>query len=240
MQTVIDIVDMLQLQETWVRLPVVRAFGRLSQRESLVEGDMTFSSEWLQGRLYDLRRLAAQGWHRRGLLADPSTIPLGDLSDGFIRVLYPEIDSPAVARQRLFHAVYHRYVMRRYAGAPGMMGEALGTLVPLLSVQTPDCLNAEAAPQEGSSFWIPPDLTDEIRLLDSRHDISEPGTPAAYVIADAFWEMLVKVTTSQIDAAADCCEGDEARECLQHLVEIALLWSRSPSVVGLCYQARLA
>ncbi|MBZ0297621.1 MAG: hypothetical protein K8L99_34005 [Anaerolineae bacterium] len=243
MQTVIDVVDLLQLQETWVRLPIVVAFSRLSQRESIASEEMGFSVEWLQMRLMELRRSFRQDFHRKGVIMDPSKIALSDLSDSYIQVLYPDEESPDVARSHLFDAVYRRYVVERYQGEREYTCDLLRALAQLRPVETEDCLNDRALPEEGSSFWIPADLTDEIRSLDSRYDETEPNTPAAYVIADAFWEMLAKANEEEIEQVtikyAQANVAVDAVECqrqLTGLVNIAQMWARSPSVVGLYYQ----
>lgn len=243
MHTIIDVVDLLQLQETWVRLPIVVAFSRLAQRQSIASEGIAFSVEWLQTRLIELRGSFQQDFHRRGVPADPSKIPLSDLSDSYLHILYPDEESPAAARTRLFNAAYHRYVVERYRGEQDFTCELLRMLANLRTIETADCLNDHALPVEGSSFWIPLDLTDEIRALDSRYDETVPDTPATYVIADAFWEMLAKASDDEIAQAITAyaqlnatANTAQSRSCLVELVNIAQMWARSPSVVGLYYQ----
>jgi hypothetical protein len=99
-------------------------------------------------------------------------------------------------------------------------------------------LDANNLPRPGSQDWIPPDITDDIRCLDDRYDSSQPGAPATYVIAEPFWTLLVKATPQELDAAAgmesETWKGK--REALSQMVDASQMWSRSPSVVGLCYQ----
>ncbi len=105
-----------------------------------------------------------------------------------------------------------------------------------------ECLTTSGIPPEGSNFWIPVDLTDEIRALDTRYNSGLPDTPATYVVAEDFWPLLVKASADDVAAAAArCCASDPAchDDCvrrLRRLIDLAREWNRSSSVVGLYYQ----
>ena len=54
------------------------------------------------------------------------------------------------------------------------------------------------------------------------------------------WMMVTKAAPQDIDSAIDRCvpkaDADDLRTTCINLSEVAQAWSRSPSVVGLCYQ----
>ncbi|MBI5671236.1 MAG: hypothetical protein HZC41_24835 [Chloroflexi bacterium] len=225
----LDVVDLLQLQEMWSWRPIVAAFSRLERREPQpAMGAVRFDLNELMPRLVRLRH--SSGWQQK--TTDPARVPIRDLSESDFSLLYPELDA-AQARQALFDAAYHSFVIARCRGPVALMAAWLRALADARRVKADDYLDARALPQPGSPDWIPADITDEIRGLDSRYRAAEPGTPAAYVIADLFWPLLVKAEEADITAAVQN-SGD--RRQLMALVEVARVWNRSPSVVGLCYQ----
>ncbi len=243
MRCVFDITDLLQLQEIWVRRPILLAFSRLENRQITLPCALDFSLGWLQPRLAQLRRSTTWRVPPVEDITDPAQVTMCDLTGEYLRVLYPEAPSAAAARQQLFTAVYQHFVVERYEGHPAQTAALLNLLALSRAVNPEDCLRGDNLPLEGSTFWIPVDLTDEIRGLDSDYDSAEPGTPAAYVIADAFWDLLVKATPQEIQSAAQHYHqqnpqfsvGENARQ-LDMLAQISQVWSRSPSVVGLYYQ----
>lgn len=239
MQTVFDIVDLLQLQEVWVRLPITQAFSRLERRQNRIPCPIDFSVRWLMPRLGEVGRSAPLGSSKP---ADPAQTPMCALSDRDLEVLYPTYESAAAAREELFLSAYNHFVVGRHAGD---VEQTFGLLAALADVRAvgEDCLTGAGVPLAGSNFWIPVDLTDEIRALDSRYDSTEPGAPATFVIADESWLLLVKATPDDVrDATARYCQLagmgciDESVRQLNNLIELARDWNRSSSVVGLCYQ----
>jgi hypothetical protein len=119
----------------------------------------------------------------------------------------------------------------------------LHTLAQIRGITPDSFLEPNHLPRAGAAEWIPAEITDEIRSLDTRYEAAEPGTPAAYVVSDDFWTTLVKTGETDIEQTVNqfCQEEDivsagGCRQQLTALVEVAQTWNRSPSVVGLCYQ----
>lgn len=243
MRCIFDITDLLQLQEIWVRRPILLAFSRLENRQTTLPCALDFSLGWLQPRLAQLRRLTTWRVPPVEDVSDPAQVTMCELTDEYLRVLYPEAPSAAAAHQQLFMAVYQHFVVERYEGHPAQTAGLLNLLALERDINPEDCLRSDNLPLEGSTFWIPVDLTDEIRGLDSGYDSAEPGTPAAYVIADAFWDLLFKASPEEIQSAAQHYNqqnprfsAEENAHQLHMLAQISQVWSRSPSVVGLYYQ----
>ena len=243
MQTVLDVVDLLQLQEVWVRLPITQAYSRLERRQATLPCPLEFSVKKLMPRLGNLR--ASSAWRANHLekRSDPAQIPLCAMTDAYLDVLYPELPSPDHTRRQLFRSVYNYFVMAQYQDDLELTCALLRRLAEIRAEM--DCLDSEALPLAGSNYWIPIDLTDEIRSLDARYDSALPDTPSAYVVADEFWPLLVKATPDEVLAvAAQHCQEDvsscidDCRQRLNQLIELAHNWNRISSVVGLYYQTR--
>ncbi len=240
MHLVLDIVDLLQLQEIWSWRPIVTAFSRLERREPLPRTDsLRFNLAELVPRLSRLR--LSPDWQQMRHNEDPARLPLRDLSDTDLSHLYPEAEAAGL-RQSLFFAAYRCFVMARYQGAVQPTATLLRALAEVRQLAAEAYLDIYALPRQGSPDWIPAEITDEIRCLDTRYQPDEPGTPSAYVIADTFWPLLVKAEGSDLAAAARRASGslppEACREQLERLLEVAQMWNRSPSVVGLCYQVQ--
>lgn len=242
MRICLDIVDLLQLREVWSMRPIVTAFTRLEPRPARWESDIDFRIDTLMPRLTRLKTTAA--WRSNNPLptSDPARVPLGRLSDDYLRELYPDTGSAAELRQRLFMAAYTRFVVADFRGNSVQLRALFQAIAAVRSAVSDDCLSRIGLPIEGAAEWIPAEITDEIRALDTRYRITEPGAPAAYVVAEPFWTLLVKATPQEIHQAIERCAPatpDEYNHLLQTctaLAEVAFAWSRSPSVVGLCYQ----
>ena len=243
MKTVFDVVDLLQLQEIWVRRPIAQAYARLERRQTLLPCPVVFQVKWLTPRLGELRNSLAWRTNRLEKHTDPAQMPMCALTDAYIEVLFSDSISPAQTRQRLFVSAYNHYVISQYRGDVLQTCDLLRALAAARSVEPDDFLGPGSLPMEGSNFWIPVDLTDEIRALDARYDSSKPDTPAAYVVSEDFWPLLVKATPADVETAvAQFCEQtgyDGEADCeslLRRLIEVARDWNRSSSVVGLYYQ----
>lgn len=243
MAIILDIVDLLQLHELWERRPIITAFTRLEQRQTALAGAVDFSVAGLLPRLNRLKNSPVWRSNRANLTADPARIPLGALSEDYLSVLYPEAESPASARQALFVSAYNRFVVVQYKGSAAHLRGLLRILAQVRTIAHSDFLDADHLPRAGAAEWIPAGITDEIRSLDRRYEAAEPGAPAAYVVSDDFWTILIKTGQADIDRTANlfCQEeaapsADDCRQQLTALVEVAQVWNRSPSVVGLCYQ----
>ena len=243
MAIIFDIVDLLQLQELWGRRPIITAYTRLEQRQTSLACAFRFNVDELIPRLSRLKNSPIWRSNRDNLTNDPARIPMGSLTEENLSVLFPETDSPTTARQQLFTSVYNHFVVVQYRADIDNLQGALRTLVQVRDIEPADLLDAADLPRAGAADWIPADMTDEIRSLDTRYNATEPGTPATYVVSDDFWTILVKTTPSDVDEAANrfCQEVlapcvDDCRQQLTGLVEVAQIWNRSPSVVGLCYQ----
>jgi len=240
MQICFDVVDLLQLGEIWCKRPIVTAFTRLEPRPSLLPTSLTFQLDELMPRLSRLKY--SPGWRMRSpnLNNDPARVALGDLSEDDLTTMYPEANSAAAQRNLLFSEVYNRFVVAFYRGEVGQTCTILQKLAQARSIDIEDCLDGQILPRYGSQEWIPAEITDEIRGLDTRYKAAEPGTPAAYVISDQFWSLLVKTTPEDIDAAVSLSNADAdsetVRQTLNTLSTVAYNWNRSPSVVGICYQ----
>jgi len=243
MALVLDIVDLLQLQELWGRRPIITAFTRLEQRRTSLACAVDFSVDGLILRLSRLKNSPVWRSNRANLANDPARIPLGSLSEEYLNELYPESPSPAAARQALFLSAYNHFVVIQYRGDVRRVQAALRALAGVRGLAPGSFLDASDLPYPGAPDWIPADITDEIRSLDTRYEMAQPDAPATYVVSDEFWTILVKTDADDIQRAAQhSAQGDsalspgECRQQLAALVEIAQLWNRSPSVVGLCYQ----
>jgi hypothetical protein len=239
----LDIVDLLQLQEIWSRRPIITAFTRLESRPGVIPAAVNFSVDELIPRLTRLRYSSVWMAQAAKLSSDPARLPLSSFSDDVLGELYPEVDFPAAQRQSIFVSAYSRFVVAHYRASAEFTSAILQTLADVRALASADCLNAQALPLAGSSEWIPAEITDEIRALDERYLPEEPGLPSAYVIGDAFWELFVKITPEEIDKtvqqhcqALSADDSDSVHQALTTLAEVANLWQRSPSVVGLCYQ----
>lgn len=239
MQFCIDIVDLLQLYEVWSRNPILVAFGRLEGRSAAVPAAMEFTLDDLLPRLYRLRRSPA--WlddERRS--TDPGRLPLGHFTDAFLSEMYPESESAAHQRRILFTSAYARFVLTHFRHDPALLAATLRALTLARRLFPTDHLSLDNLPLAGAPDWIPAEITDEIRALDSRYDPAEPGTPAAYVIADDFWDLLRKVGTAEAQAAQALAGHSDSHSILQALLTAAHDWQRSPSVVALCYLSQEA
>jgi hypothetical protein len=241
MQLVLDIVDLLQLDEIWSRRPVVTAFTRLDERPDYLNYQFNFQIEDLMPRLSRLKRSEVWRLARRNPADDPARIPLGTLSSELLDELYPPADG-ANQRQTLFQGVYSRYVLAHYRGQAQQSGDLLRALAGVRYWDIDRCLDSVGVPREGSAEWIPAGITDEIRSLDCRYNPAEPGLPAAFVVGEDFWNLFLKVAPAELQSAAACLAPDDLTmqaACvglLQQMADVALMWHRSPSVVGLCYQ----
>jgi hypothetical protein len=247
MKTVFDVVDLLQLQEIWVRSPIAQAYARLERRQPMLPGPLDFRLMWLMPRLGQLRNSPAWQTNQMEKHSDPAQVPLCAMTDAYLEVLYPDEGSAAEIRRQLFLSAYNHFVVAQYQGETAQTCALLRALADTRSVDLGDCLNSVNEPLEGSNFWIPVDLTDEIRSLDSRYDSGSVDTPAAYVIAEPFWTLLVKASAQDIQEAithyvraSDTARADvlfvHAQQQLMQLIEVAHDWNRSSSVVGLYYQ----
>jgi hypothetical protein len=243
MKTVFDVVDLLQLQEIWVRRPIVMAFARLEQHPVSLPCPQNFSIKWLTPRLALLRNSSSWQHNQLEHVTDPAQLPLCEFSDDYLNILYPESEAPAALRQSLFQSVYNHFVITRFQGELEQTRGLLGALATARSMTLYAPLTDDDLPLEGSSYWIPVDLVDEIRLLDTRYKADEIDTPATYVIADEFWPLLVKATPDDINNAVQRYnEGhsngiaEDSARVLNKLADVARAWNRSPSVVGLYYQ----
>jgi hypothetical protein len=243
MKTVFDVVDLLQLQELWVRRPIVLAFSRLEQNRTTLPCEMSFSIKWLTPRLALLRNSTAWRHNKLEQVTDPAQLPMCKLSDEYLSILYPDAESPSVLRQSLFQSVYNHFVIMQYQGDTTVTHGLLRSLAGVRSFALSSCFNEDHSPLEGSNTWIPVDLIDEIRSMDGRYKIDEVNTPATYVISDDFWPLLVKAQPEDIERAATLyCQKDPSQiigDCtrrINELTELARTWNRSPSVVGLYYQ----
>jgi hypothetical protein len=243
MVIILDIVDLLQLHELWERRPIITAFTRLEQRQTALICAMDFNVDGLLPRLSRLKGSPEWRSNRANLTSDPARIPMGSLSAEYLSVLYPEAESPAFARQALFMSAYNHFVVNQFRGGEQQVQGLLRTLAQVRGITPGNFLEANHLPRAGGAEWIPAEITDEIRSLDTRYEASEPGTPAAYVVSEDFWTMLVKTGETDIEqAVSEFCQDEDVpsasgcRQQLTALVEVAQTWNRSPSVVGLCYQ----
>lgn len=241
MQIVFDVADLMQLQEIWSWRPIVTAYSRLERREPLFASPLRFDVAELTSRLTRLRH--SPDWRQDGKGDDPARAPIRDLSEAHLSQLYPEAETGSL-RQSLFYAVYARFVVARYQADVQLTGLLLRALADRQAVDADHYLDSDGQPRQGSQDWIPVDITDEIRSLDTRYRPAEPGAPAAYVIADSFWSLLVKAETAEIEAVVQQCgdtgtQPDQRLQELTTLVKLARIWNHSPSVVGLCYQVHL-
>ncbi|MBI1277234.1 MAG: hypothetical protein GC179_03805 [Anaerolineaceae bacterium] len=247
MQISLDVVDLLQLQEIWSRRPIVTAFTRLETRSALRPSPDTFKIEDLLPRLSRLKRSPAWLSRRSApTITDPARIPLGDLSDDYLLEMYPEAESAAVKRSTLFLSVYNCYLVAHYDQSVTYTAAALQLLARVRHLDSSSILDSENLPAQGSPEWIPLNITDEIRSLDDRYDAAEPGAPAAYVVAEDFWPLLLKAASEDFESAAKLAqESADTQFCdvlLQVLTDLSALahtWYRSPSVVGLCYRQQI-
>ncbi len=243
MLVALDIVDLLQLQEIWSKRPIVTAFTRLEVRPPAALSGADFSIGELLPRLARLKQSSTWRSNSARVNTDPARVPLAEFSEDYFSEMYPEAPSPAEQRQSLFNSVYDRYIVTYYRGSAAQTGAALQTLARVRSMEAGEHLGADALPLHGSQEWIPFNITDEIRGLDKRYNPVEPGAPAAYVVADEFWQLLAKVAPAELEETIRIQCASNAPECVESLrpmlnalSEVAYTWNRSPSVVGLCYQ----
>ncbi len=239
----LDVVDILQLQEVWSRRPVVTAFTRLENRQTELPCAIDFNVDQLLPRLARLKRSPVWRVSKSNLTNDPARIPMRDFSDEYLHELYPEADSAAAMRHQLFSSAYNRFVVAHYDGEVEQTRRLLRQLADVRQFDPGQFLDTELLPHQGSSEWIPADITDEIRHLDERYDQAEPGLPSTYIIADQFWALFVKATPEEFEETvrSECDESDSVcmdagRQRMEALAQVAFAWNRSPSVVGLCYQ----
>lgn len=243
MRLCLDVVDLLQLQEIWSSRPIVTAFSRLEGRPTLYPLTDQFGVDDLIPRLSRLKRSPAWLARRSNLLLDdPARIPLGDLPDDYLMEMYPDAASPINKRASLFASAYTCYLVADYKQAAAHTALALELLARVRHIDTANRLTASHLPAEGSPEWIPLSITDEIRGLDDRYDAAEPGSPAAYVVAEDFWTLLLKAEAGHIDAVSELAlEMADPALCgvlgglLRQLTALAHIWYRSPSLVALCY-----
>ncbi len=243
MTIVFDIVDLLQLQELWGRRPIITAFTRLEQRQTSLACAVSFNVDGLIPRLSRLKNSPVWRSNRANLANDPARIPMANLSEAYLNELYPEAESPASVRQALFISAYNHFVVIQYRGELARVRGLLQSLGQVRDIMQGDFLDDGDLPRAGAADWIPADITDEIRSLDTRYELAEPGTPSTYVVSDDFWTFLVKTHADDIERAArrfaqedGVLSLDDCRQQLMAMVEVAQVWNRSPSVVGLCYQ----
>lgn len=239
MRAIFDIVDLLQLQEIWVWRPITQAYSRLERRQTAYPCAISFDLKTLMPRLARLRRSLIWNSTFAEKYSDPSLIPLCALTDTALEVLFPD-RLPVLARQQLFSSVYNHFVMSRFEEDAVLITDVLANLAAVRSLGPGMCLDEGNRPLAGSDEWIPIDLTDEIRNLDDRYHNDEPGHPAAYVVADDFWQVLARATTAEVDAAVASSALLDAHAAypqrLTELIGLAQDWSRTSSVVGLYYQ----
>jgi hypothetical protein len=238
MQIVFDVADLMQLQEIWSWRPIVAAYSRLERRETRFASPLRFDVAELASRLTRLRH--SPDWQQDRKTDDPARVPIRDLSEAHLSQLYPETEAASL-RQSLFYAAYAGFVIARYQAEVHSTVLLLRALANRQAVGVDSYLDEDGLPRQGSPDWIPADITDEIRSLDARYHSAEPGAPAAYVIADSFWPLLVKAEAAEIEAAAQQCADTvtQQKRCCQELtalVKLARIWNHSPSVVCLCYQ----
>jgi hypothetical protein len=243
MKTVFDVVDLLQLQEIWVRRPIVLAFSRLEQTRTALPCEVNFSIKWLTSRLALLRNSTAWRHNKLEQITDPAQLPMCKLSDEYLSILYTDVESPAALRRSLFQSVYNHFVIMQYQADTVQTHGLLHSLATVRSFTLSTCFNDDSSPLEGSNTWIPVDLVDEIRSMDGRYKIDEVNTPATYVISDDFWPLLVKAQPEDLERAASLYRQENPTEIfeeymkrLNDLADLARTWNRSPSVVGLYYQ----
>lgn len=245
-QIYFDVVDLLQVYEVWVRLPLVKVIPRMEHRQTLHPTPFQFESAALVSGLSALRRSAS--WQRSPLAkasTDPGLLAFCQLSEEMLQALFPQLtalETHLSLQQALFHCVYQHYLVDRYTGAVQETQQLLQALSVIRAINTEEYFRPDGEPKEGSDYWIPVDLTDEVRALDTRYDSSAANTPAAYVVDEGFWHLLLKADSNEIDATVwHYCQMDQAAsedcaERLRQLVSVAHNWYRSPSVVGLYYQ----
>ncbi|MBZ0302198.1 MAG: hypothetical protein K8J31_20785 [Anaerolineae bacterium] len=243
MQIVFDVVDLLQLQEIWVRHPIAQAYSRLERRRTVLPCPVEFQLRQLMPRLGQLRNSSAWQANRLEKRADPAQIPMCAMTDAYLEILFPDEPSQGMLKRQLFVSVYNHFVVSQYRGDVSQTCGLLRALAEVRMVNQDECLSDGSLPLEGSNFWIPIDLTDEVRALDARYDSSKPNTPATYVVAESFWSLLVKASDEEVRAAAAAFCGDAGMACvedctqrLQQMADLARDWNRSSSVVGLYYQ----
>lgn len=245
-QSYFDVVDLLQVYEVWVRLPITKVVPRMEHRQTAYTPPFQFESAALTSGLSALRRSAS--WQRSPLArstTDPGLLPFCQLSEDMLTTVFPDLESPLPLQQALFHCVYQHYLVDRYTGAVQETQQILQSLSAIRAINTDEFFRAEGEPKEGSDYWIPVDLTDEVRALDARYNSALANTPATYVVDESFWHLLLKADSNEIDATvwhycqsnplAQSASEDCARQ-LRQLVNVAHNWYRSPSVVGLYYQ----
>ncbi|HEX2906889.1 MAG TPA: hypothetical protein VHO69_08520 [Phototrophicaceae bacterium] len=232
MDLILDVVDLLQLQEIWSWRPSVTAFSRLQRRDG-PPGLLRFDLEELVPRLTRLRH--SPEWRQNHSESDPAKVPLRDFLATDLLTLYPDTDAATICQQ-VFRSAYQAFVVGQYRGTVAATCSWLRALAAVRCLAPDDYLDADHLPRSGSPDWIPADITDEIRSLDARYRLAEAGTPAAYVVAEQFWSLLVKAGEHDLAAIP---HPNQFGVPFTRLLEVAHTWNRSPSVVGLCYQVAL-
>ena len=118
-----------------------------------------------------------------------------DLSDDYLGQCTPKSPSGLEVRQSWFRSAYSRFVVAHYHSDAGRDTSHAHDLGACPGYRREECLDADQLPLQGSrESRNPADITDEIRSLDERYDPAKIGLPAAYVIAEQFWMLLVKAT----------------------------------------------
>lgn len=245
-QIYFDVVDLLQVYEIWVRLPIAKVVPRMEHRQTAYTPPFQFETAALATGLSALRRSAS--WQRSPLAkatTDPGLLPFCRLTEDMLSTVFPQLQTHLPLQQALFHCVYQHYLVDRFTGAIQETQQLLQSLSAIRASSLEEFFRGDGEPKEGSDYWIPVDLTDEVRALDVRYDSSAVNTPAAYVVDESFWHLLLKADSNEIDATVwhysqqnplPQAASEACAKQLRHLVSVAHNWYRSPSVVGLYYQ----
>jgi hypothetical protein len=243
MQISLDVVDLLQLREVWIRLPIIVAYSRLAERTGAMADPTVFAVDELVVRLARLRHSVVWLADPATRGSDPARLPFADLTDEYLAELFPEAESPAAQRWNLFQAIYKRFVVAYCRDSSAMTIDAFRLLARVRQFDFHEVVDSSLLPREGSLEWIPAEIADPIRRLDRRYQADEEESPATYVVSDDFWPLIAKSTAEDIAAAtalwhdpADDQRAPRMQDMLTRLVDVAVMWQRSPSVVGLCYQ----
>jgi hypothetical protein len=154
MKIVFDVVDLLQLQEIWVRRPIAQAYTRLERRQTTLPCPVDFQLKNLMPRLGQLRNSSAWQANRLERRNDPAQLPMCALTDAYLEILFPDMPSPALARQRLFLSVYNHFVVVQHTGDEVETRALLRLLAQARSVDAQDYLSDFNLPLEGSNFWM--------------------------------------------------------------------------------------
>jgi hypothetical protein len=243
MQISLDVVDLLQLREVWIRLPIIVAYSRLANRTGAIADPTPFLVDDLVVRLARLRHSAV--WLSDPLTrgSDPARLPFADLTDDYLAELFPEAESPTAQRWVLFQAIYKRFVVAYCRDSSELTIDAFRLLARVRQFDLHEYVDSSLLPSEGSAEWIPAEIANPIQMLDCRYQADDADAPGTYVVSDDFWPQIAKSTPEDLTAATALWHdpGDDQRAprmqaMLTRLVDVAVMWQRSPSVVGLCYQ----